>query len=418
MWILWLTITWAGCKAGAEHTAPGNDTVSPDQPILASSPWGTPEHLAKRLRLRGPDGKLVRVDRETLGRDVRLVPHDPLALGTYVVEERGDYDAAGQRLYDPRADVHHDGWFAAWEVEVVAPREGPEPAVQWFLSDLQPTVPKTPLLAAEVVPGTDTSWLELEVRGVGAIDVVPVYARQTVRLDSYAHLPCNDYGERMRLGEGDVTVRVTAHGPGWTAASPWTSIGPTETPSDHDFAIPVPASPPTGEPANVSRLQRWAPIRGRVSQAPTETMPSTCGRLTRVGTELLQRTDDEPRFFTSTADGWQLGGRPVEVSPEDAWALEHMDGAAHTVGVEPGEKLLALGDRTVRVIGHRLAVDDSSGTSPAIPLHLNKVAVADGEELVLAGRVIVDGERQTQVERYACSGEPLGVPERWSTGGD
>ncbi len=89
MWAVLLSVAYGSCIASPEQTLPRLEIGDPHQPLPAASTWGTGEHLAHRLRLRGPDGALVSTHRQTLGSYARLVPKDPLRLGTYMVEERG-----------------------------------------------------------------------------------------------------------------------------------------------------------------------------------------------------------------------------------------------------------------------------------------------------------------------------------------
>jgi len=487
MWTVLIAIAWGLEMPTTEQTLLRNHTLGPEQPLLVTSTWGTPEHLAKRLRLRAPDGRLVAVRRETLGDHVRLVPRRPLEVGTYTVEERGDYDGSGHRLYETRPEAHHAGWFPSFEIEVVDDQvERAAPQVDWsYGAQSMPRGPNLGLLAAAVqVDRAD--WVELEVDGVGVVDLATWAYEGAFRLSTLRSRGCVVSHRDYVLDGGDLTVRAVAHGPGgWTATSPWTTVSAASWRRGVTNPLP-PAAPPTGHEADPDDLPTWRRVRGSVSSAAPTPSPSSCGRLRSADSELLDGhavADDEGgvRLFTPDGDGWLLDGEPIDVDGSDVWALASHDGVDFVIDgfrtkqprlsrYESGRLVarieldlgrydlgadgsgvhlhwvtkegtwkqeldlalvplgepeptteepawwsteLAYGERTVWREARRLFVEDAEGFTSSIVADPSDAVGVDGEHVVIARRRSVDDQHRLQVERFACSGEALGVPERW-----
>ena len=335
--LLVVAVVHAVCIAQPPSTQLPQTQLGRTTPLAAFSTWGSAEHLAGRLRVRGPDGALVAVRAEALGFHVQLVPLQPWAPGTHTVEERGDYGADRRRLTTGGGDVRHRVWFPVKTVEVVeAPsRLAPLEDVRWERLDGREVSGRLQVPEAVL-------WVDLEVDGMG-----PIYRTYRRGGEAYlfngAHVRCNDTHRTQWLDSGEpVSVRAVAHGDGGARhASEWTVLPRRRT-----------QRPPAGD-----RMSSWREVPDVSRSTGSPVVPGgDCGAL-------VVRSTEERRVDHDSA--WLV---------DDDGVLREVEARAHGV---------RIGERTIRGL-----------TSPlrALAVHGESwvVATEEGTELVLvdAGKVL------------------------------
>ncbi len=374
MWSVGVAEAQAGCTASPPASWVKQQTVGTDTPLHVFSNHGTAAEQANRFRIRGPDSALLPIRAEALGVLVQFLPEEAWPDGSITVEERGFYDSDGTRT--KAEDAPHQGWFALAQLDVVdAPERLSAPSgVEWTRTDWSGGAK----VGGRLWSPAGARWVDLEVEGVG-----PIHRHSLVggpmMLRTARNSRCSVFGGLQPIpADGDVTVRMVAHGDGGAvAAGPWVTLGPG-------------GGEPIGTPSDTQHLQTWTRIARGAPPGETVTNRGSCPSLAVV--------DGEEQL------------RPVGVRLDEA---------------SPGTRL-PLGDRTV-VVGLVANstwwwVEDADGVASApLPASGRSIRVGDGGDGVPDGVVEVAhlryapaGQARVEVrERYTCTDVVRGLPARW-----
>lgn len=367
---------------------------------------------ANRVRLRGPDGRSIPVEAAWLERAVRLRPLDPLQPGSYSVDLLTSYTATGalarfkgNQAYDNQP---HD---AAYHVWVALPLD----AAPTDPSPLRAPGPVTWTTAYGTLLGRlhspSSSWMELEVDGIGAIGFVG---------------PTGMIRPHQHPRDASGRARMVALGPdGARAPGPWT-------------ALPERTRAESGYPPQKHTPRTWTVVPHRPQPGPPTRLPTCTPR----ATEVLSATEHPPgqllldeRGVVHAVSVEVLGAIVVDgvrhdVRPrfEQAVALRGYgddltvfgDGMARGVHLKSGDLRARSGADPVQAERFRLAggtvildrgvaTGHTAGTVSQ-PVRLEGVLAVQGGKLVLHSIDPDEVWRVRSVDCGAATGPPTQVP--------
>lgn len=377
----------------------------------------SPEVLAQRFRLRGPDQTLRPLKVDHLLGEVRFTAVQPLTPGTYTLEHHANFDDEGRRMrFGSYGEVARSEWFPYERLEftgrapAAASKLRPPRHVRWARMHRVDITSAGPFRTLDVVgkapPGTR---IEAEVEGVGVVSRAVVGTKGKVAMRHATSL-CTPYAVDVPLS-GDLRVRLVAVGPdGSRAPASWTTLGSSA--GRHFNGSLANRSRKSGVPAPLTAFRTWQAVDHTPPAGETKKAQTTCGRLVANGPpvafelapDAVVRADADQVFrrVGMTAGQLTLDGEQVD------WVMPSREGTGvHLAGV--GETLtLGIRDQKTQVL-YLLRLRGTEVVAQAEVLGVNVVSAfdLDGSEVRVAWR---ENTGIRWVQRFKSDLSPVSPP--------